>query len=75
MKSEGNSSVLKIEPDSICHPELSINKDDVAQEVADEVAKAFQNKCFDQRPPASVIAQKERNKIPENPTEKYIKLS
>ena len=29
--------------------ELSINKDDVAREVADVVEKAFQKKCFDQR--------------------------
>ena len=57
------------------HPELSINKDDVAREVADVVEKAFQKKCFDQRPIASVIAQKERNKIPEDPEKKFIKLS
>lgn len=57
------------------HPELSINKDDVAEEVADVVEKAFQKKCFDQRPPAYVVAQKERNKIPEDPEKKFIKLS
>ena len=56
------------------HPELSINKDDVAEEVADVVEKAFQKKCFDQRPIASVIAQDERNKIPEEPEERFIKL-
>ena len=56
------------------HPELSIDKDEVAQEVADVVEKAFQKKCFDQRPPAYVAAQKERNKIPEDPEKKYIKL-
>ena len=57
------------------HPELSINKEDVAREVADVVEKAFQKKCFDQRPPAYVVAQKERNKIPEDPEKKFIKLS
>lgn len=57
------------------HPELSIDKDDVAREVADVVEKAFQKKCFDQRPPAYVVAQKERNKIPEDPEKKFIKLS
>lgn len=56
------------------HPELSINKDEVAREVADVVEKAFQKKCFDQRPPAYVAAQKERNKIPEDPEKKFIKL-
>jgi len=57
------------------HPELSINKDEVAREVADVVEKAFQKKSFDQRPPAYVAAQKERNKIPEDPEKKFIKLS
>lgn len=57
------------------HPELSIDKEDVAREVADVVEKAFQKKCFDQRPPAYVVAQKERNKIPEDPENKFIKLS
>ncbi len=54
--------------------ELSINKDDVAREVADVVEKTFQKKCFDQRPPAYVVAQKERKKIPEDPEKKFIKL-
>lgn len=57
------------------HPELSINKDEVAQEAADEIEKRLQNKCFDQRPIASVIAQDERNKIAEDPEKKFIKLS
>ena len=56
------------------HPELSIDKEDVAREVADVVEKAFQKKCFDQRPPAYIVAQKERNKIPEDPEKKFIKL-
>ena len=56
------------------HPEPSINKDDVAQEVADEVEGKLKNKCFDQRPIASVLAQDERGKIPEDPEEKYTKL-
>jgi hypothetical protein len=57
------------------HPELSIDKDEVAREVADVVEKAFQNKCFVQRPPAYVVAQKERKKIPEDPEKKFIKLN
>ena len=56
------------------HPELSIDKDEVAREVADVVEKAFQKKCFDQRPPAYVVVQKERKKIPEDPEKKFIKL-
>ena len=50
----------------ICRQNQSINKDDVAQEVADEIEKTLQKKCFDQRPIASVIAQEERNKILES---------
>lgn len=57
------------------HTEPSINKDDVAQEVADEIEKKLKKKCFDQRPPAYVVVQKERNKIPEDPEKKFIKLS
>lgn len=56
------------------HPELSINKDDVAQEVADEIEKKLEKKSFDQRPIASVLAQDERRKIPEDPENKFIKL-
>ena len=51
------------------HPELSINKDDVAQEVADEIEKKLEKKSFDQRPIASVLAQGEREKIAEDPEE------
>ena len=42
--------------------------------MADVVEKAFQKKCFGQRPPAYVVAQKERNKIPEDPEERFIRL-
>ena len=56
------------------HPELSINKDDVAQEVADVIEKAFQDKSFDQCPPANVVAQNARNGIPEDPEKGFFKL-
>lgn len=57
------------------HPELSsINRDDLVSEIADEVESRLNKKSFDQRPPASVIAQKERQKIPEDPEKKFIKL-
>lgn len=56
------------------HPEPSINKDDLVREIADDVEQTLQNKNFDQRPPASVLAQDERNKIPEDPEKRFIKL-
>ena len=57
------------------HPELSaINRDDLVREIADDVENTLQEKSFDQRPPASVIAQKERQKIPEDPEKRFIKL-
>lgn len=57
------------------HPELSsINRDDLVREIADDVEQTLQNKNFDQRPPASVLAQDERNKIPEDPEKRFIKL-
>ena len=57
------------------HPELSsINRDALVREIADEVEIALQDKSFDQRPPASVLAQDERNKIPEDPEKRFIRL-
>lgn len=56
-------------------PELpSADKDGVVKEIADEVEKNLQDVSFDQRPPASVLAQQERDKIPEAPEERFIKL-
>jgi len=56
-------------------PELSsICKNDLVREVADEVEKALKNKHFDQRSPAAIIAQKDRQKIPEDPEERFIRL-
>ena len=57
------------------HPELSVNRDDITDEVVDEVELAFQDTLFDQRPPAGVVAQNERERIPQKPENKYIKLS
>ena len=57
------------------HPELSVNRYDTASEVADEVERSFQDKCLDQRPPAGVVARNDRERIPEQPENKYIKLS
>ena len=52
----------------------SINRDDVAREVADVVEKELEDVHFDQRPPASVAAQNARKRIPEDPEERFIKL-
>ncbi len=55
-------------------PELSINREETAGEIADKVEKSLKDVCFDQRPPASVIAQKARMSVPEDPGKKFIKL-
>ena len=56
-------------------PELpSVDKDGVVREIADQVESDLEDTTFDQRPPASVAAQKERDKIPEDPERKFIKL-
>lgn len=56
-------------------PELpSADKDGVVKEIADEVEKNLQDVSFDQRPPAYVVAQKERGTIPEDPNEKFVRL-
>lgn len=56
-------------------PELpSIDKDDVVKEIADQVESDLEDATFDQRPPASVVAHKERNRIPEDPERKFLRL-
>ena len=57
-------------------PELpSADKDGVVKEIADKVESDLKEASFDQRPPAFVVAQKERNIIPEDPEKKFIRLS
>lgn len=51
-----------------------INKDQLLEEIADEVEKKLKDISFDQRPAASVVAQKARMSIQEDPENKYIKL-
>ena len=53
---------------------FSMNKDELIEELADEIEDDLKGFSFFQRPPASIIAQKERNKIPEDPEKKFIKL-
>ena len=52
-----------------------INKDQILEEIADEVEKKLKDISFDQRPAASVVAQKTRMSIREEPENKYIKLA
>ena len=44
------------------------------KEIADKVESDLKEASFDQRPPAFVVAQKERNKIPEDPEKKFIRF-
>ncbi len=56
-------------------PELpSVDKDGIVKEIADKVESDLKDASFDQRPPASVVAQKERGKKLEEPEERFIKL-
>ena len=56
-------------------PELpSVDKDGIVKEIADKVESDLKDASFDQRPPASVVAQKERDKIPEDPEKRFLKL-
>lgn len=57
------------------HPELSsIDKDGGVREIADEVERDLNDYCFDQRPPAYVVALKTRCRIPEDPERRFIRL-
>ncbi len=51
-----------------------IDKEKLIGELADQIEDDLKGFSFFQRPPASIIAQKERNKIPEDPEKKFIKL-
>lgn len=51
-----------------------LQKDQILEEIADEIEMALKDITFDQRPPASVVAQKGRLSLPENPEERFIKL-
>ncbi len=51
-----------------------IEKDQFLDALADQVEKELEDVSFDQRPLASVAAQKARFSIPEDPERKYIRL-
>lgn len=52
-----------------------IDKDKLIGELADEIEENLKDYSFPKTPPAALIAQKERGKIPEDPEERFIKLS
>ena len=56
------------------HASPYIQKDQFLDALADQVESDLEDATFDQRPLAYVVAQKERNKIPEDPERKYIRL-
>lgn len=51
-----------------------IDRESVAEHIADEVAGELEDKYFDQNPPASSLAQMARNSIPKEPENRFIKL-
>lgn len=56
-------------------PETSgIDKDKFIEDLTDEIEDDLNDYSFPQSPPAVLIAQKERGKIPEDPEERFIKL-
>lgn len=52
-----------------------IDKEKLIGELADQIEDDLKDYSFFQQPPAALIAQKERGKIPEDPEERFIKLS
>ena len=56
-------------------PELSgLDRDKLIEDIADEIEDDLKDYSFFQQPPAALLAQKERAKIPEAPEERFIKL-
>jgi hypothetical protein len=51
-----------------------IDKDKLIGELADQIEGDLKDYSFFQQPPAALLAQKERAKIPEDPEERFIKL-
>ena len=52
-----------------------IDKDKLIGELADKIEDDLKDYSFFQQPQAALIAQRERGKIPEDPEERFIKLS
>lgn len=51
-----------------------LQREVLATKMADEIEKDLKDHPFDSRPPASVAAQAARERIPEEPDKKFIKL-
>ena len=51
-----------------------IQKEQFLDDLADTVEKELEDVSFDQRPPASVVAQNARLRIPEDPERRFIRL-
>lgn len=51
-----------------------IDKDKLIGELADQIEDDLKDYSFFQQPPAALLAQKERGKIPEDPEKRFIKL-
>ena len=51
-----------------------IDQDKLIEDLADEIEDALKDVCFFQQPSAFLLAQRERNKIPEDPEKRFIKL-
>ena len=51
-----------------------IDKDKLIEDLADEIEDELKGYSFFQQPPAALIAQRERGKIPEDPEKRFIKL-
>jgi len=53
---------------------FSMNKDELIEDLADEIEEKLKGFSFFQHPPAAILAGKERNKIPEDPEKRFVKL-
>ena len=51
-----------------------IDKEKLIGELADQIEDDLKDYSFFQQPPAALLAQEERGKIPKDPEEKFIKL-
>ena len=53
---------------------FTMDKDKLIEDLADEIEDDLKDVCFYQQAPAAVIAQRERNKTPARPENRFIKL-
>lgn len=50
------------------------NREEIIDEMADELTLELQSKSFDQRPPAGVVAQYARNSVGKRPEDRLVKF-